>query len=213
MSPTRIPPEQSNSSQYNAGALPANKRVLYYDIETKSWSDEHPGGWSDIHAFGLAVGVTWCPCHGEKVFVDEALRMYDHLVTHPKIVGFNNVNFDNTIIATDAGKPKRALDERSQDLLLDLTSRLGHRVKLDQVAEGTLGRAKCADGLQAVQWWKQYEDEAAEDMHLAEAYLSQIIGYCADDVQITRQIHEFGQLNKYVRFVSRVGARAVQVWW
>lgn len=211
MSPTRIPPEQPNSVMYLTGTLPVNTQTLFYDIETKTWSSDHAGQWDDIHAFGLAVGITWCSCHGEKVFVDDAPAMYNHLIAHPKIISFNGVSFDNIIIAADAGRPKRLLDEKSQDLLLDLTSRLGHRVKLDQVAEGTLGRVKSADGLQAVNWWKQYAAE--EDPDLAEAWLSQIIGYCADDVQIIREVYEFGQANMFVRFVGRVGVQQVPVWW
>ena len=64
---------------------------------------------------------------------------------------------------------------------------LGKRVRLDQVAEATLGKKKSGHGLQAVTWWKQGEIE-------------KIRQYCLDDVRITKEIYDFAIKNNYLKY-------------
>lgn len=51
-------------------------------------------------------------------------------------------------------------------------------MKLDSVAEGTLGTKKSGHGLQAITWWNQGEIE-------------KIRKYCIDDVKITKAVYEY----------------------
>jgi len=53
-----------------------------------------------------------------------------------------------------------------------------------------LGTGKSADGLQAVQWWK-------------EGRIEEIFAYCEQDVDVTRRVYEFGQQNRYVQYYDR----------
>jgi DEAD/DEAH box helicase domain-containing protein len=69
-------------------------------------------------------------------------------------------------------------------------SRLGYRLSLDGLASTTLGTSKSADGLQALQWWK-------------EGKLDQIIEYCTRDVAVTRDLYLFGRENKYLLFTNK----------
>jgi DEAD/DEAH box helicase domain-containing protein len=53
-----------------------------------------------------------------------------------------------------------------------------------------LGIGKSADGLQAVQWWK-------------EGRIEEIFTYCEQDVDVTRRVYEFGRQNRYVQYYDR----------
>ena len=67
----------------------------------------------------------------------------------------------------------------SLDLLEVIAQSLGFRVKLDDVAQATLGYGKSGHGLQAVEWWKQ-GDQKIKD-------------YCLQDVKVTKEVYEFGK--------------------
>jgi DEAD/DEAH box helicase domain-containing protein len=75
-------------------------------------------------------------------------------------------------------------------MLDHIHKRLGFRVSLDNLAGATLGTAKSADGLQAVRWYKQGEIE-------------KILDYCQQDVEVTRQLYEYGKQQKHVKFQDR----------
>ncbi|MGD8519441.1 MAG: ribonuclease H-like domain-containing protein, partial [Anaerolineae bacterium] len=76
------------------------------------------------------------------------------------------------------------------DMLDHIHHKLGFRVSLDNLAGATLGTAKSADGLQAVAWYKQ-------------GRMQEILDYCQQDVKVTRQLYEYGQQNKHVKFQDR----------
>jgi DEAD/DEAH box helicase domain-containing protein len=59
-------------------------------------------------------------------------------------------------------------------------------LKLEYVARGTLNTGKSADGLQAVEWWKQ-------------GLVQKIIDYCTQDVKVTRDVFQFGRQNGFVK--------------
>ena len=66
----------------------------------------------------------------------------------------------------------------------------GFRVSLDNLAKNTLGLAKSADGLQALEWFRQGRIQEVEE-------------YCLKDVEVTKKLYEFGKENGHVKFVSR----------
>ena len=61
-------------------------------------------------------------------------------------------------------------------------------LKLESIARGTLGVGKFADGLQAVQWWK-------------EGKIEKIIEYCIQDVKVTRDVFEYGKQNGKIKIL------------
>jgi DEAD/DEAH box helicase domain-containing protein len=74
-----------------------------------------------------------------------------------------------------------------------ITNRLGYRLSLDRLAEHTLGVKKSADGLRALQWYK-------------EGKIDDIINYCLQDVRITRDLFLFGLKNRYLLFKNKAGS-------
>ncbi|MCK5027421.1 MAG: ribonuclease H-like domain-containing protein, partial [Candidatus Pacebacteria bacterium] len=87
------------------------------------------------------------------------------------LIGYNSDHFDipllNKYYQGDLSHIK------SLDILKEIKESAGKRVRLDQIAEATIGENKSGHGLQAVTWWKQGE-------------VDKIIKYCLDDVRITK---------------------------
>lgn len=140
-------------------------------------------------AFGLAVAVTWNKDQGfRRWFEDDAPSLIAELESFTRIVTFNGNRFDLEVLRKYA--PIDALRERSFDVLEELYRQLGHRVKLDQLAQETLGAAKSGDGLQAVAWWRAGEKD-------------RVAAYCEQDVAILRDLVEHGRAKGYVIISSR----------
>ncbi|MEK7552176.1 MAG: ribonuclease H-like domain-containing protein [Patescibacteria group bacterium] len=101
------------------------------------------------------------------------------------LIGYNSNHFDipllNKYYSGDLTK------FRSLDLLHEIRQSYGRRMKLDQVAEGTLGTKKSGNGLQAVYWWKSGE-------------IDKIIKYCLDDVKITKEVYDYALKNNSLKF-------------
>ena len=73
------------------------------------------------------------------------------------------------------------------DILRDVHARLGYRLSLDALGTATLGTAKSADGLQALQWYK-------------EGRMDSIEAYCRHDVEITRDLWRHGLTHGHLLF-------------
>jgi DEAD/DEAH box helicase domain-containing protein len=101
------------------------------------------------------------------------------------IIGFNSEHFDmpllNKYYSGDLNKIQHV------DILKEIRESYGRRMKLDQIAEGTLGLKKSGHGLEAVVWWKNGEKEKVKK-------------YCIDDVRITKDVFDYAVKNKGLKF-------------
>ncbi|MGH9776469.1 MAG: ribonuclease H-like domain-containing protein [Candidatus Acidiferrales bacterium] len=162
---------------------------IYFDIETLRLADEVPGGWKNIRAFGLAVAVTWDSAGGfRNWFEPDALALISELGRFERFISFNGNRFDFEVLRAYA--PVDTAAARSFDIHEDLYRRLGHRVKLEQLARETLGSAKGGDGLDAVRWWR-------------EGNRQRVVEYCQQDVALLRDIVAHGRQNGCVIVASR----------
>jgi len=69
------------------------------------------------------------------------------------VIGFNIVKFDYKVLSGLSDFDFQGLP--TLDLLMKIHERLGYRLSLDHLAQQTLGCQKTADGLAALEWWKQ----------------------------------------------------------
>lgn len=171
------------------------REEIYLDVETLRLSGEVEGGWNNIKGFGLAVAVTWNEENGFRAWYEEdAARLVEELGQFRRIVTFNGNRFDFEVLRNYA--PVETLLERSFDVLDDLHKKLGHRMKLEQLARDTLGTQKSGDGVQAVAWWRAGEKQ-------------KVAAYCEQDVAILRDLVAHGRIKGYVV----LDARQVRVGW
>ncbi len=163
--------------------------IVFFDLETQRTFDE-VGGRHNIRQLGLSAAVTYSTATGQfHAFTEETVGdLIAHLRAADLVVGFNVLHFDYEVLRAYTDDPLDDLP--TTDMLQHVYRALGFRVGLDGLASATLGTRKSADGLQAVRWWRQGE-------------LDKIIDYCRQDVEVTRQLWEFGRQNRFVQFYDR----------
>ncbi len=176
------------------------KNTVFFDLETKYLADE-VGGWGNVHKMELAVAVTYSSA--EPAFrhfsEDQAAELVAELQRADLVVGFNVRRFDYQVLQPYTDVPLQKLP--TVDMLQNIHRTLGFRVSLDAVAAATLGATKSADGIQAVRWFRQGE-------------IDKVIAYCQRDVEVTRDVYEFGKRHGFVRYQDRYyGVRKVPVRW
>ena len=177
------------------------KNFIYFDLETQRSAGD-VGGWDNKDKMGMSVGVTYSTGSGKyEIFPESGVD--DLIATMARadlVIGFNHVDFDYRVLQGYSMWDVQS-QMKSFDLLQDLEKRLGHRIKLDDIATVTLGTGKTADGLDAIRWWR-------------EGNIMQIAEYCCFDVKVTKMVHEYGVANGHVKFKDRFGReQSVQVSW
>lgn len=156
-----------------------------------------------INMMGLSAGVTYHVEQDHWAFYEEdgVGSLIDDLVSASKIVGFNVIRFDYTVLQPYGLSVDRSLVEKTADLLSDISLTLGFRVGLDHVAEATLGESKSADGLAAVEWFKKGE-------------MDKVLAYCKQDVWVTYRIWVYGRDHGHIFRRDRSGSkRKIPVSW
>jgi DEAD/DEAH box helicase domain-containing protein len=106
------------------------------------------------------------------------------------IVGFNSDHFDIPILNKYC--PDDLSKIKSVDILKSIKDSFGRRIKLDNIAENTLGKNKIAHGLEAIKWWN-------------EGKIDLIKKYCEEDVYITKDIFLYALENKKLFAKDREG--------
>jgi DEAD/DEAH box helicase domain-containing protein len=187
-----------NVSSYSTD-LPDEEEFLGVDVLPEAWgvfdletirSADEVGGWNRADMMGVSVGVVYdsrlddCVCYLEE----DTGRLIEHIEDLELVVGFNNKRFDNQVLAGYTQKNLHLLP--SLDLLEEVQNQLGYRLKLDNLSTHTLGAGKSADGLQALQWYK-------------EGRIDLLQKYCRRDVEITRDIFLYALENRYLLFSNK----------
>lgn len=169
-------------------------RKIFFDIETSNiFSDV---GVNDPSLLDLSVVGIYDSQRGayEHFLVEDLPRLWPILENADVLIGYNSDHFDipllNKYYSGDLTKI------RSLDLLKEIKNCYGRRMKLDQVAEGTLGINKTGLGTQATEWWKNGEYQ-------------KVIDYCLNDVKITKQIYDYALANGKIIF--KEGAELITI--
>ena len=176
------------------------KNIVYFDLETQRSADE-VGGWDHINKMGMSLGVTYGTARGGYAIYGEAHvnELLADLQRADLVVGFNILRFDYEVL--HAYTPFDLTQLPTLDLMVDLAEKLKHRLPLDALATATFGFEKTADGMQALDWFKQ-------------GRLMDIAEYCCYDVKLTRLVHEFGVENRVLYYHNRFGKKlSVPVSW
>jgi DEAD/DEAH box helicase domain-containing protein len=123
-----------------------------------------------------------------EIFEPDLKKLWPILETADVIIGFNTDGFDLPALSPYYVGDLKKLP--SLDLLAVITDVTGHRISLDAVAKETLGTQKSGDGLDAI----RYFEEKQFDL---------LAKYCMKDVEITRDIYDYGRQKGKIKFLNR----------
>lgn len=160
-------------------------RKIVFDIETRNvFSDV---GKNDPTLLDISlVGVWDSETDAYTSYLQEELSLlWPILERADMLIGFNSDHFDIPLL--NKYYPGDLTKLKSLDILKEIYKTYGRRMKLDQIAEGTLGKKKSGNGLEAIEWWKKGDIE-------------RIRKYCLDDVRITKEIYDYALENNKVVF-------------
>lgn len=168
--------------------------LVFFDLETQNLFQE-VGGRDQIGRLRLSCGVTFSTERNDHAvyWEKDAQGLVEELKNADRVIGFNVIGFDYLVLKPYAPTFNFA-SLRTLDLLQDIHRTLGFRLSLDSIAEASLGVRKSADGLMAVEWFRAGE-------------LDKVAAYCKVDVDITRQVYEFGRDHGYVNYRSKLGSK------
>jgi DEAD/DEAH box helicase domain-containing protein len=194
------PPLQNVETQTIVSLPAREKDLVFFDLETQFLAAE-VGGWDNKHLMKVSVAVTYST--KEKKFRQYTEGQIEALIQQLKsadqVVGFNIVNFDYGVLKAYTDHDFGTVP--TLDMLAEIHKTLGFRLKLDSLASATLQAAKSADGLMAVKWWR-------------EGNLADLLSYCQKDVEITRDLWEFGKKYGYLLYEDKQkGLLRVPVSW
>ena len=172
-----------------------HRHFLVVDIETQNLVQD-VGGWDHIDKLKISVACAYdSKTETYLTFRENELPKLFDLCEERLVVGYNIRGFDLPVMGA-YGLDLKKLDVF--DLMYDLEALTRQRyLKLEHIAQGTLGAGKSADGLMAVEWWKQ-------------GLVEKIIEYCLQDVKVTFDVFRFGRQNGFVK-IQRSEEKVVQV--
>ncbi len=169
-------------------------KKIVFDIETSDlFSDV---GVNDPTALNLSViGIYDYERNVYEHFLQEDLhKLWPILESADLIIGYNSDHFDIPLLNKYYGGDLTKI--KSLDMLREIKNSFGRRMKLDQIAEGTLGLNKSGIGTQATIWWKQGEYQ-------------KVIDYCLDDVKLTKNIYDYARANN--KLILKEGGELITI--
>jgi DEAD/DEAH box helicase domain-containing protein len=170
----------------------AMRREVVLDIETQNT-------FQDVGAYNPSLlKISFIGCYFyetdtfEGFFEEDLPKLWPKLERVDRVIGYNLIGFDYPCMQTYYSGDIMRLP--TVDLLAEINQRLGYRIKLDDVAQATLGVGKSGHGLMAVEYWRKGELDKLRD-------------YCFQDVRVTRDVYDYALQNGHVVFVNRQGQR------
>ncbi len=151
-------------------------RAITFDIE--SISDSAVRGHVDVNEQELTVVGIHDSSTGEytSYLREELPQLWPILEGADVLIGFNSNTFDIPLL--NRYYPGDLTHFHSIDLLAEVQQALGRRIRLQSLAEATLGRGKSGDGLKAGDWWREGKKD-------------KVRAYCIEDVRLTRELYEY----------------------
>lgn len=171
-------------------------RAITFDIE--SVSDSLVRGRLDVHEQELTVVAIHDSATGEysSYFKEDLPRLWPILEHADMLIGFNSDAFDIPLL--NRYYPGDLSHIRSLDLLAEVQNALGRRIRLQSLAEATLGKGKSSDGVKAGEWWK---DGRRDD----------VAKYCIEDVRLTRELYEYALTHGTLKYKNLRDLRDIKL--
>lgn len=160
-------------------------RKVVLDIETKNFFQDV--GKNDPALLDIAlVAVHDSLTDSYSSYIEEELsKLWPVLERADMLIGFNSDHFDIPLL--NKYYPGDLTKIKSLDILKEVKNSYGRRMRLDQLAEGTLGKNKTGHGDDAINWWKAGDIERVRT-------------YCLNDVKLTKELYDYALINNKLIF-------------
>jgi len=169
-------------------------REITFDIETKNLIPMF--GSSERMEIAI-VGIHDSESGELTSYSEEELpKLWPIIESADVLIGFNSDSFDIPLL--NAYYPGDLTRLRSIDLLSEVYNMLGRRIRLQSLAEATLGHGKSASGVEAVEWWQAGEYQKVRD-------------YCLQDVKVTRELYDYARTHKKLKYTDFKGNKEVKI--
>lgn len=168
------------------------RKEVVLDIETRN-TFQDVGAYNPSLLEVSLVGVYFYETDTFESFMKEDLpKLWPRLERADRIIGYNLIGFDYPCLQTLY--TGNLLKLPTVDLLIEIEKKLGFRIKLDDVAQATLGVGKSGHGLMAVEYWRKGEIDKLRE-------------YCLQDVRVTRDVYEYAMQQGEVSYTDRSGQK------
>lgn len=169
--------------------------IIVYDIETQeSFADIGTRDPRKLH-----ISVIGMYSYNERRLLsfteDQLSDFWRRLENCSLLVGFNNKGFDDQVVSAYFPEISKV---PSFDMLEEVYNSLGFRLKLENLAQATLGEGKSGHGLQAIALYR-------------EGRIEELCKYCLDDVRITKELYDYGKRNGIVYYTDLQGKKEAVV--
>jgi DEAD/DEAH box helicase domain-containing protein len=127
---------------------------------------------------------------------DQVYRVGDMFQEADQIIGFNIKHFDYEVL-----RPYLSFDPQTLptlDILEEVEKLIGHRIKLDNLAQATLGVGKNGDALQALRLFRQNR-------------MDELKKYCSNDVKITKEVYDYARKFEKLLYKDYFDTREIRV--
>ncbi len=160
-------------------------RYVVFDLETQNTFADV--GSNDPKDLLISVGSVYDSGTDTytTVAIDEIQKLWPIFEQAEVLVGYNSDHFDIPLL--NKYYPGDLTQIKSIDLLSSIRDSLGRRLRLDSVAQATIGAKKSGNGLMAVKWWREGD-------------IKSIKKYCQQDVKVTKEVFEYARDHKKLFF-------------
>ena len=178
----------------------ANKKEVFFDVETKSFFDFESDSPRDPSTLGVSivsVYIRGVDENGQEItgamksfFEKDFPTMWEIFASASRIVGFNSIRFDVPVLKPYA--PAYFAKLNHFDIMDEIKKVIGRRVSLNALAKDTLGEEKNDTGANAVMYWEKGDPKS----------LKLLQKYCEMDVALTVKLYDYGMKEKKLKFTD-----------
>ncbi len=163
---------------YNKSML----KKIVLDLETQNLFQD-VGGRGKNHLLKISVcGIYEYSKDEYSIYEElELPKLASILQSADQIIGFNIKSFDFEVLQPYLDF--NIFELPYYDILEEINRSLGRRIRLETVAQGTLGSGKSGSGKEAVLYYRSGRMDLLKK-------------YCLDDVKVTKQVYEYALKNQ-----------------
>jgi len=169
-------------------------RYIVFDLETQNTFAD--AGSNDPKDLLISVGCVYDS--GTDTYtvatVDELNILWPIIEQADALVGFNSDHFDIPLL--NKYYPGDLTQIKSIDILSAIKDSFGKRLRLDTIAQATIGAKKSGNGLMAIKWWREGD-------------IASIKKYCKQHVKVTKEIFEYALEHKKVFYKDGTKKREI----